>query len=133
MHNVLVTTNCYTATDEMPELHQLQLMKGRGQTLRVMESIAPRWKQLAIALGFDQSRINSIKQNSHYKTEDACLSMLMRWQNGEHDLKPYTWANLILALQACGERALANSLKSICLTKEQVSPMAVLHCMYMTI
>lgn len=116
----MVTTNCYTATDEMPELHQLQLLKGRGQTLRVMETIAPRWKQLAIALGFDQSRIKSIERNSHYKTEDASLSTLIRWRNGEHDLKLCTWANLILALQACGERALANSLKSICLTKEQV-------------
>ena len=114
----------------MPKLHQLQLLKGRGQVFRVMESIASRWKQLATALGFERSRIKSIEQNSHYNTEDACLSMFMRWQNGEHDLKPSTWGNLILALQACGERNLANSLKSVCLTKEQVSTIAavVLYC-----
>ena len=115
---VLITCNFHI--DEMPTLNQLQLLKGRGQEVRVIERIAPRWKQIAAAIGFDGSRILSIEQNSHFQTEDACLNMFIRWQSGEHGLKPCKWTSLIECCKDIKERSLEKSLLSLCLRKEQV-------------
>jgi hypothetical protein len=75
---------------ETPELHELQLLefdKGR-ESLRIMERVVPKWKQVAIALGFSGSRIEAIEMGARYEPEDACLRMLTKWLDGGHDLKP---------------------------------------------
>ena len=41
-----------STTDDRPTLHELQMLEGvDGRKVRVIERVAPDWKDLAIALG----------------------------------------------------------------------------------
>jgi hypothetical protein len=85
-----------------PELYELQLLKfdkGR-ELLRIMERVTPKWKQVAVALGFNGSRIEAIEMGALRQPEDACLKMFSDWLSGGHDLKPPTWDALIQSLRA---------------------------------
>ena len=103
------------AIDAQPKLQDLQLLEGNhGRIIRVMERVAPDWKELAIALGFDQSRIKTIEKDNKSSTEEACWEMFMRWLKGEHDLaSPCTWYTLVKCLNRAGLRDIANCLKKI--------------------
>ena len=90
-------------------MHQLQLLKfSDGTELRIMEKMAPKWKQVAIALGFDGPRIETIEMGAHYKPGDACLKMFTDWLAGGHDLKPPTWNTLVQSLQAANLTEIAD-------------------------
>ena len=83
-----------------------------GRKVRVMERVAPDWKDLAIALGFDQSRIKTIEKDYKSSTEEACKEMFMRWLRGEHDLaSPHTWCTLVKCLNRAGLTDVASSLR----------------------
>ena len=70
-----------------PKLHELQLLKfSDGSELRIIDTVAPKWKQVAIALGFDGPKIETIEMSAHYQTEDACLKMFIDWLSRGHDL-----------------------------------------------
>jgi hypothetical protein len=98
-----------------PELHELQLLEfdeGR-EPLRIMERVVPKWKQVAIALGFNGSRIETIEISALRQPEDACLKMFSDWLTGGHDLKPPTWDVLIHSLRAANLPEIADLLKYI--------------------
>ena len=95
---------CTCMTGDKPKLQDLDLLKLRdGSEMRLIEIIAAKWEKLAIRFGFDESRISNIKRGAFFQPEDACLKMFMRWLNGEHDLKPPTWYNLIQCLEETNE------------------------------
>ena len=85
-----------------PELYELQLLEfDKGmESLRIMEKVTPKWKQVAIALGFNGSKIKTIEMGALRQPEDACLSMFSDWLDGGHDLQPPTWDILIQSLRA---------------------------------
>ena len=99
--------------DDQPKLHELQLLEGvDGRKVRVIEGVAPDWKDLAIALGFDKSRIKTIKKDYRVSME-ACQEMFMRWLDGEHDLaQPCTWDTLINCLSNASFVDVACSLRA---------------------
>lgn len=68
--------------------------------MRIMEEVTPKWKHVAIALGFDEARIRAIEIGAHYQPDDACFKMFSDWLAGGHHLKPATWAVLIRSLKA---------------------------------
>ena len=83
-----------------PELHELQTLEfSDGKKLRIMETVAPQWKQMAIALGFSVARIKSIEKGAHYQPDNASFEIFSCWLEGEHDLKPPTWNVLIWCLK----------------------------------
>ena len=84
-----------------------------GRVLRIMESVAPHWKQIAIALGFSVARIKSIEKSKQCQTDDASLEMLSCWLQGEHDLKPPTWEVLIQCLKRANLLDVAELLSNI--------------------
>jgi hypothetical protein len=98
-----------------PELYELQLLEfdeGR-ESLRIMERVTPKWKQVAIALGFNGSRIEAIEMGALRQPEDACLKMFTEWLAGGHDLRPPTWDALIHSLGAANLTEIADLLKFI--------------------
>ena len=98
--------------DQKPELNELQLLETGGKTVRVFESTASRWKDLAIALGFDGPRIESIEKDSLNRAEEACCRMINKWLDGEHDLcESVTWATLIKCLKRINLSELAKNLE----------------------
>jgi hypothetical protein len=109
--------NIYVVVDVImkPELLELQLLefdKGR-ESLRIMERVTPKWKQVAIALGFNGSRIEAIEMDAHYQSQDACLKMFTDWLAGGHDLKAPTWDALMQSLRAANLPEIADLLKFI--------------------
>ena len=101
-------------TDIRPRLDELQFLEGRdGHKIRVTERVAPDWRFLATALGFDESRIKIIEEDYGRSVEKSCQEMFIRWLNGEHDLKPSTWGTLIQCLTQAGHDDVARSLKKI--------------------
>ncbi len=97
---------------KMPELHELQLLEFE-EPLRIMERVTPKWKQLAVALGFSGPRIDMIEMAALRQPEDACLRMFTKWLDGGHDLKPPTWDALIQSLRAANLPEIAELLKFI--------------------
>ena len=84
-----------------PKLYELQLLKFLdGNEVRIMEKAAPKWDEVAIALGFDGARIEAIEMGTHYQPGNACRKMFTGWLAGGHDLKPPTWDVLIQSLRA---------------------------------
>ena len=97
-----------------PELYELQLLEfDKGMTLRIMEKVVPKWKQVAIALGFNGPRIEAIEMGAPWRPEDACLKMFTGWLAGGHDLRPPTWDILIQSLRAANLPEIADLLKLI--------------------
>ena len=98
-----------------PELYELQLLefdKGR-ESIRIMETVTPKWKQVAIALGFNGPRIEAIEMGALHQPEDACLKMFTDWLAGGHDLRPPMWDVLIQSLRAANLYEIADLLKLI--------------------
>ena len=97
-----------------PEIHELQMLKFLdGRVLRIMESVAPQWKQMAIALGFSVARIKSIETSKLRQTDDASFEIFSCWLEGEHDLKPPTWDVLVQCLKQANLLDIAEMLSNI--------------------
>ena len=95
-----------------PELRDLLCLSGEDEKeVRVIESVTPNWKSVALALGYNHYRIDTIAQDTK-TTTDACLTMFKRWLNGEHDLaEPRSWGTLIKCLSRAGFVDVATKLK----------------------
>ena len=79
-----------------------------------MHEVSPRWKNLAIALGFDGPGIEIIDQKSLRSPEEACREMFVRWLDGDHYLaEPVTWDTLVQCLIHAGLADIANSVGNI--------------------
>ena len=107
-----MTENLLGKTPELYELELLEFDKGR-KSLRIMERVTPKWKQVAIALGFNGSRIEAIEMGAPWRPQDACLKMFTDWLAGGHDLRPPTWDVLIQSLRAANLSEIADLLKFI--------------------
>ena len=78
-----------------------------------MEIVAPKWKQVAAAVGFNKERIEAIEVDEHYKQEKATFETFGRWLKGEHNLKPVTWDTLIQCLKEANLQDVAETLSNI--------------------
>ncbi|MCG8625048.1 MAG: hypothetical protein MJE68_23990, partial [Proteobacteria bacterium] len=101
------------AIGDKPKLQDLDILKLRdGSEIRIIESVTARWEKLAIRFGFEEMRICNIRRGAFFQLEDACFNMFIRWLNGEHNLKPPTWYNLIQCLEEIDEfKKLARDVK----------------------
>ena len=78
-----------------------------------METVAPKWKKVAAAIGFNEARINAIDRGEHFKPEDATFEMFSRWLKGEHSLKQVTWDTLIQSLKEANLKEVAAMLCNV--------------------
>ena len=109
----------YHSLGSVPQLYELQVLSSdNGGELRIMETVAPKWKQVATAIGFNEARIKAVDEGEHCKPEDATFEMFCRWLNGEHNLKPVTWDTLIQCLK---EANLQDVAETLCINIQTVS------------
>ena len=95
-------------------MHELQLLTfDGGRELRIMETVAPKWKKVAAAIGFNEARIEAVDKGEHYRPEDATFEMFSRWLKGEHNLKPVTWDALLQCLKEANLQNMAEMLSNI--------------------
>jgi hypothetical protein len=78
-----------------------------------METVAPKWKKVATAIGFNEARIEAVDKGERGKPEDATFEMFSRWLMGEHNLKPVTWDALAQCLKDANFRDIADMLYDI--------------------
>ena len=86
------------------ELQYFQYTSDSGavESVFIMDAIAPRWKQLGIALGFSGPQLDSIERSKHYIVEDCCLELLKQWLQGRVVEQPITWRTLLVAMVQAG-------------------------------
>ena len=110
---------CLIVSGEWPKLHELQSLEGiDGRELRVIKTVAPKWKHVAIALGFAIRKIRAIERDYQWNMEKACMEMFMSWLEGGPDLaQPITWDTLIMCLRHAALIDVADRLKIILMNK----------------
>ena len=98
---LLFTVLCiFFIPGNVPKLHELLLLRfANGNTLRIIELVAPIWHRIALTLGFNEAQTKSIEISCHYQPEDACREMFSLWLEGIGDLKPAIWSTLIQCLK----------------------------------
>ena len=112
IYDLLVNVTLLLYIDYRPEIHALEF-SDRKKPLRIVETVAPYWKKMAIALGFSVARIKSIEKGEHYQPDDASFEIFSCWLEGEHDLKPPTWDVLIQCLKQANLLDIAEMLSNI--------------------
>ena len=102
-------------TDFKPKMTELQLLEGHGgRKIRIIEGVAYKWKELAVALDFDEERIDRIDSEASRVHEEACRQMFEEWLGEDDELKePVTWATLVQCLIDAGMIETADRLKEI--------------------
>ena len=101
-------------TDSCPTLEALELLEGHGgRKVKVIDSLASQWDELAKALGFEEEAIQRIK-NTYLQSHDACREMLHKWLEGNEGLiSPVVWITLIQCLINSGLVGIADNLKEV--------------------
>lgn len=105
--------SCSVTVSDRPTLKQLLILNGHnGQRVRVIDSVAAEWEELAIVLGFEPAEINYVKRDYNQNARGACREILTKWLNGEcnHD-SPITWGTLIQCLIDAGHVGVAEDLQ----------------------
>ena len=93
-----------------PKLSELQLLNfPDGKELRIIDTVAPKWKQVAIALDFDGPKIEAIDMGARYMPGEACLKMFIDWLSRGRVL---SWDSLIQSLKAANLTEIADLLSS---------------------
>ena len=115
---MLATYYYYASTiitaERKPALHELDLLKSSKKTVRVINTIAHKWDEVATRLYFEVHDIKRIQQDCPLQVRKASREMIMEWLEGEGSLrKPITWATLIEALNEAELSEVAKDIVSI--------------------
>ena len=97
-----------------PTLAQLTIMKTkRGEKIKIIESVAPQWKELGDLLDFDPEgrTLELIEANNQLKGLVACCrEMFVMWLKGKG--REVTWEELIELLEDIDQSELARKVKT---------------------
>ena len=101
-------------TGDKPTLKLLQALKHGEKRVKVIESVAAEWEQLAIALEFDSPVIDYLRRDFNHDAKGAVTQVLTKWLNGESDSgRPITWDTLIQCLNDAGQVGIAEDLDNL--------------------
>ena len=76
----------------------------------MIDTIAPKWQDLAYALRFDSATVQAIKVDLRHSVKEACRDVLGKWLDGGGQRGPRTWHTLIDALNEIENTELAKDL-----------------------
>ena len=97
-----------------PTLAQLKIMKtGIGEKIKIIESVAPQWKELGDLFDFDPEgrTLELIEANNQQKGPVACCrEMFVYWLKGKG--REATWEVLIELLDDIDQSELARKVKT---------------------
>ena len=100
-----------------PRLNELKCITSSGKKVKIIESVATKWKDFGALLDFDATgnRLNIIAETERERPEECCQSMFQYWLEG-HGV-PATWRKLIHILESCRLEVLAAEVKEALLQK----------------
>lgn len=95
-------------------LQALELLEGHGgRKVKVIDSVASQWTELAQTLGFRQDTIENIA-DTYMQCHEACREMFVKWLENNEGLKgPVSWSTLIQCLIDAGLVEIADSLMEV--------------------
>ena len=96
----------------IPKLHQLDLLKGKGKSVKLIDTVAYDWTRVALRLHFERHHINRIDQDCHQQSIRACRTMFNDWLEGT-GRKPTSWITLIEVLKEAEMLKVATDLECI--------------------
>ena len=103
-----------TGESKTIELHQLDLLKGNGKTVKIISTVASRWEKVALRLYFSHNDIARIERHHHDQSVLACQTMFTEWLDGkDRTREPITWATLIEVLIEAEFSELASDLQAV--------------------
>ena len=79
----------------------------------MIETAAPSWRRLALALNFSSAAADAIEIGSFYQPVRACESSLSRWLTEAPTGQPVCWASLLQALRHADLTTLASDLELV--------------------
>ena len=114
MTHVLMCAVCLpTLTGKKPTLAQLKIMKtATGEKIKIIESVAPQWKELGDLLDFDSEgrTLELIEANQQKGPVACCREMFVYWLKGKG--REATWGVLIELLDDVDQSELARKVKT---------------------
>ena len=82
-------------TDQVPTIQQLHELQGKdGKSIRIIDTVAPEWEELAMAMGFPAHVIGTIRRNNLRDAKGATLQILTLWLEGKSSV-PVLWERLV--------------------------------------
>lgn len=107
----------YTGGGDKPTLKKLSCYKyddesGVKQRIYIIKELAARWKDVGLALDFDDSDLNNIERDKG-NVEDCCMELMRRWLQGIVRTTSVTWETLLEAMEDAQFVELARKLKGI--------------------
>lgn len=101
----------YLSAGSRPTMLELQMMlDADSNEMRIVDEIAPRWDQVAIALEVDQLVINILTRNFPQNAQQACYKMLWQWLDCQ--ASQVSWGFLIDALCRADYKVLAKRIEA---------------------
>ncbi len=95
-----------------PNLKLLQSLNIGEKRIRIIDSVAANWEEVAIALDFDVPEIATVRLECHFQPKPACRMILSNWLKGQ-GCQPPTWERLVEALSDANFLSLAQDLQQI--------------------
>ena len=91
-----------------------QFITKDNETIKIILSLAPKWREFATELDFDdEGRQLQLFESEHHNAMKSCRDVLMHWLRGNGQ-QPSTWRTLISLLRcpSVGEGKLASKLET---------------------
>ena len=112
------TSLFFANSEEAPTCDQLEQLTGlheHSKTVRIIDSVAAKWEEVAITLGFDAPALDRIKRDHTSDCKAACTSMFQKWLDMEHaDIgESMSWRTLIQGLQDAEFSCLADDVSDV--------------------
>ena len=79
----------------------------------MIETAAPSWRRLALALNFSSAAADAIEIGSFYQPVRACECTLSRWLTEAPTGQPVCWASFLQALRHADLTTLASDLEEV--------------------
>ena len=97
------------------DMQVLAYCEHNGQSIRIIDELAPDWIKIGYLLYFSSSDLDSISQQ-YSNSRDSCKDMLSKWLDGccdQYDNRPKTWTTLLEVIEAARWGTLVNEIQEI--------------------
>ena len=97
-------------------MNELYCLTSGGTKVKVIKTIAPKWIELAMVMGYEYSAIELVNVTTQRDPLNAVRHILGQWLDGSEGLHgPVTWSALIEHLSTIECQSLADRLNNVLL------------------
>jgi len=86
-------------------------LKKEHSTIKIIQNVAPKWKELATALKLRPDKVEEIAEETS-EEDQACEAVFRQWLSGRHRV-PVSWSTVVMCLSECGLQDLAQDVARV--------------------